>query len=150
MKIFIKSFVKKYQPKPTPEQLLIALEMKGAGRKNKCFWNAMVAVNKFIEVDKYVLGWVYFKSDKEKSPQEHAWIKINNDYHDPTIKPEIEFRRFRYSPVFELSNEELKSIIYAQHSAAEQELIKKGGFPFEPPTMRDVIEHNKALRRTSR
>lgn len=150
MKNFIRSFRKKYQPSPNPEVLLTALDFKGAGRRNECFLNAFVAVNRFDEVEKYVLGYVYFKSDVEPSPQEHAWVKVGDRYHDPTIQPESQSRRFRYSPVFELSNEEVKQIIYSQHTQEEQELIKKGEFPFEPPTIGEVVEHNKALQRTSR
>lgn len=133
-----------------PDDLLAALDFKGAGKRNECFLNAFVAVNRFTEVEKYVLGYVYFKSDIEASPQEHAWVKIGNKYYDPTIQPEKQTKTFRYSPVFELSNEEVKKIIYSQHTEAEQDLIKKGEFPFEPPTISDVVTHNKALQRSSR
>lgn len=107
--------------------------------------NAFVAVNRFTEVEKYVLGYVYFKSDIESSPQEHAWVKLGNSYHDPTIQPENQPRKFRYSPVFELSNEEVKRVIYSQYTYPEQELIKKGEFPFEAPTISDVVKYKKAF-----
>ena len=140
----LKSYSKKNRITRCPEWLLSVLNEKGVGNKNECFVNAMVAVNRFDDVDKYILGWCYFTSKVEKSPVEHAWIKIGNEYHDPTIIPENQKRQFRYTPVFELDNEEVKKIIYSKHTEEECELIKKGEFPFDPPNIQDVKNYRNA------
>lgn len=136
----IKSFYCKYQPKECPPNLLAANNAFGAGARNQCFRNAFTAVNRFTEIDKYVLGWLYFKSNNtsEKSPVEHAWVKSGNLYYDPTPIDTGTFSAFRYAPVYELSNEETKEIIYSMHSPDECELIKVGQLSFSPPAMQDV------------
>ena len=137
----VKSFYCKYQPKECPTNILVGNNAYGAGARNQCFSNAFTAVNRFTEIDKYVLGWLYFKSNNkssEKSPVEHAWVKSGSCYYDPTPIDTSTVYALRYAPVYELSNAETKEIIYSMHSPDECELIKAGQFAFALPDIKDI------------
>lgn len=105
----------------------------------------MIAIERIPEVDRYILGWIYNKSDSARTPQEHAWIKIGKIYYDPTLHHENSSNLIRYSPSFELTLDEMKSVIYSNHTEEEQLLMQKGLCSPSPPTIADIIAYRKSL-----
>ncbi|WP_413702152.1 hypothetical protein ACLKMH_12065 [Psychromonas sp. KJ10-10] len=143
LKYYLKSYLKKNRMAERCEPLIKELNISGFGERNYCFANAMKALHSKQNVDKYVLGWLYFTSKTESSPVEHAWVKIGDEYHDPTPIDNKEKLKLRYSPVFELDKKEVKEVIDSLLTSEELEQSKRGEVvSFYPP----MIQHVKDFR----
>lgn len=131
-----------YQPKILSKHLIEVLDSEDSYDQTRCHLNAMIALDRIPEVERYVLGWVYSKTTSVRT--ESAWIKIGNNYYDPSLRPNTTTNIQRYSPCFELTNDELLSIIYSKLSTAQQERMMKGLILHPPPTISDVLIYSRS------
>ena len=86
---------------------------------NKCYYNAEIAC-RMIKESKYIFG--YWNLD---SPVEHAWIKIGEDYFDPTyqiMEDKTYFNLMGYYPVAELDLSALLKLKTNTHQGEQPDL----------------------------
>lgn len=89
------------------------------------------------------MGNTHVQSGHIYTSQEHAWIKLDKHYYDPTLNPDERFKALSYSPYIELTLEEMKLIIYSKISISQQELMQKGLLMHPILTLTDVVSYNK-------
>lgn len=94
---------------PDLDKLLTRLNLK---QPKKCFMNCYMAVMNTLSKNEfdiyYVLGTV---TTSDGNAVEHAWIKWNGEYYDPTLEPQGFHKSSNYKIEKEFSSEEIRSLL---------------------------------------
>ena len=115
---------------PLPPALKAHLQNLGLMAPAMCFQNSLMAVMTTLEAGNlsYVLGWVTHPSDGKRT--QHAWLKDEALYYDPTLEPQGQHLESKYEVVHELSTIEVTLVLKKRFGDDKVKRMMKGKEPW--------------------
>lgn len=134
VKIMPATIMCKLSISPLPQDLQIFLNSLGLNKPNMCFHNCFLAVMNNLGKEKfkltYVLAWVTHKQEKIRT--QHALIKFNNMYFDPTLEPQNMLNDCDYELEREFDTSELIQLMISKFELPEIKKMIGGEKPWWP------------------
>lgn len=127
-----------------PSNLLGYLQSKELLTPKECFSNCLGALIQLIGNDKFEVSYVLCDIHaKDGSVLEHAILKVNGDYVDPTLEAQKMHKEVEYVIHKEFSTKEMIKLLVERFGLDEMNLMFQGIKPFWP--LNRIGEHEYAF-----
>ncbi|HHQ4566003.1 MULTISPECIES: hypothetical protein [Aeromonas] len=151
MRIFDKLFCKKnnkvilgeLEISDMPKELNHLVSRLGLIKPNMCFMNSFLTVMQTLTKDEFYIHYVLVEITTHTGYKfEHAVIKWNGRYYDPTLEPQKLHKQTKYRLQKEFSPEEIVSMMTEKFGLDHIKLMINGEAPFWPLKINEHGEYD--------
>lgn len=104
----------------------------GCTQAGLCFANCVQLMNVHSLANKYVLG---LTKDQNNVVHPHAWVKIGNDYIDPTLQAQGLHTKVSYDLRFEFDPHGFLQLLRSHYTPRQLQGMASGTTPLFPPAI---------------